>query len=102
MSIRAAKGKAISAAIYQLRHNVGTTISAIMFNVAPGSVRCARARLGANIMLTRENRRIFNNNGHYCFRYRTSNLNVYQRLSSDIEKARKMRDKIEKELGLSK
>jgi hypothetical protein len=102
MSTRAARGKAISAAIYQLRNNVRTRVAAIMFNVAPGSVVSARNRLGAKIMSTRENRRIFNNNGYYCFRYRTSNLNVYHRLSADLEKARIMRNKIEKKLGLSK
>ena len=102
MSTRAPKGKAISAAIYQLRHRVSTNIAAIMFNVSPESIPCAARRLGKSIMTVRENRRIFKNKDTYCFHYRTAKLNVYRRLSTDLGKARVMRDKIEKELGLSK
>lgn len=53
-------------------------------------------------MTVRQNRRIFKNKDTYCFHYRTAKLNVYRRLSTDLGKARVMRDKIEKELGLSK
>ncbi len=53
-------------------------------------------------MAVRQDRRIFKNKDCYCFRYRTSELDVYRRLSNDIRKARVMRDKLEKELGLSK
>jgi hypothetical protein len=53
-------------------------------------------------MTVRKNRRIFKNKKTYCFRYRTANIDVYRRLSTDLGKAQVMRDKIEKELGLSK
>lgn len=102
MSTRAPRGKAIDAAIYQLRNGVSTRIAAIMFKVSPGSVSCAARRLGGSIMAVRQDRRIFKNKDCYCFRYRTSELDVYRRLSNDIRKARVMRDKLEKELGLSK
>ena len=102
MSTRAPKGKAISAVIYQLRHGISTNIAAIMFNVSPGSVKCAARRMGTSVMTVRQNRRIFKNKKTYCFRYRTAKLDVYRQLSTDLGKARVMRDKIEKELGLTK
>ena len=102
MSTRAPKGRAITAAIYQLRHGISTNIAAIMFKVSPGSIPCAAKRLGTSLMVIRENRRIFKNKKMYCFRYRTAKLDVYRQLSTDIGKARVMRDKIEKELGLCK
>lgn len=102
MSTRAPKGKAINAAIYQLRHGVSTNIAAIMFKVSPDSISSAAKRLGTSLMIVRKNRRIFKNKKTYCFRYRTAKLDVYRQLSTDLNKARVMRDKIEKELGLSK
>jgi hypothetical protein len=102
MSTRAAKGKAIDAALYQLRHKVSTRIAAIMFGVSIASVPSAARRLGGSLMDVRQNRRIFKNKECYCFRYRTAKVDVYRRLSPDIRKARIMRDKLEQELGLSK
>jgi hypothetical protein len=102
MSTRAPRGKAISAAIYQLKHGLSTNIAAIMFKVSPGSIPCAARRLGTTLMTVRENRRIFKNKKIYCFRYRTAKLDVYRQLSTDLGRARVMRDKIEKELGLLK
>jgi hypothetical protein len=102
MSTRAPKGKAIIAAIYQLKHKIGRNNAAIVFGVAPESITCAARRLGGSLMTVRDNRRIFKNKKMYCFRYRTARLDVYRKLSTDLCKARVMRDKIEKELGLSK
>ena len=102
MRNRAPKGKAISAAIYQLTHGISTNLAAVMFKVSPGSIPCAARRLGTTLMTVRKNRRIFKNKKTYCFRYRTAKLDVYRQLSTDLGKARVMRDKIEKELGLSK
>ena len=66
------------------------------------TISCAVNRMGKSLMDLRKDRRIFKNKGYYCFRLRTKDKTVFKTLSDDIHVARIMRDKLERELGLTK
>jgi hypothetical protein len=51
--------------------------------------------MGHRITKDRPNRRLMKHKGLYYFRVRTEALNVFTKLSTDITKARLMRDKLE-------
>ena len=78
-------------------------VSAIKSSKASrATICCAVNRLGASLMDLRANRRISWNRNTYYFRYRTRNRTIFRALSPDITTARRMRDELEEELGLSR
>lgn len=67
--------------------------------VDDNSLRSAAYRLGIDIRSRNPNRNLFLNRGIYYFRFRTKELNLLQRLTTNLNNARTMRDGIEKHLS---
>jgi hypothetical protein len=56
--------------------------------------------MGVSNLKLKPNRRLMKNKGLYYFRVRTEALDVFTKLSTDLTKARLMRDKLEKKYML--
>lgn len=65
-----------------------------------GSLASALSRMGVSNLKLKPNRRLMKNKGLYYFRVRTEALDVFTKLSTDLTKARLMRDKLEKKYML--
>jgi hypothetical protein len=93
--VRADHGCAVSAAKDYLQSELTLKSFASERGVNPNSIRCALNRMGHSTTKDRPNRRLMKHKGLYYFRVRTEALNVFTKLSTDITKARLMRDKLE-------
>ena len=96
------KSNAVRAAKMILDGKLNVQSAIKTYKASRATISCAVNRMGKSMMDLREDRRIFKNRKHYYFRLRTKHKTVFKALSDDIYVARIMRDKLEKELGLSK
>jgi hypothetical protein len=94
-STRSDHGCAVKAANDYLLSNLTLKSFAAERGLSLGSLHSALNRMGHSTTKHRPNRRLMKNKGLYYFRVRTEALNVFTKLSTDITKARLMRDKLE-------
>jgi hypothetical protein len=95
-SNRSETGSAIALAKEYMKSELGLKEFVSIKKSNRGSIVSALSRMGHHVIKDKPNRRIMVNHGSYYFRLRTKNLVVYQTLCSDIDKARLMRDKLER------
>ena len=96
MSTRAPKGKVVKVAKILAKTSVSPTQAADFYDTNLGSLYCAARRLGIKLRKRNENRNICPMKKAFYFRVRTKEMNAYWYLGRDIEKARTMRDRLEK------
>jgi len=93
---RAPKGKVVKVAKILAKVSASPAQVAEFYDTKIGSLRCAARRLGIKVRERYEDRNIYPLRKSFFFRVRTKELNAFWHLGRDIEKARAMRDRLEK------
>jgi hypothetical protein len=93
---RAPRGKAIEAAKVAVKSDATIKKVAELCDVSEGSLRCAARRMGIKLRMKNPDRNTYFLRKAYFFRVRTKDLQAFWHLGKDIEKARAMRDRLER------
>jgi hypothetical protein len=93
---RSSPGVAVEAAKEYINSQMTLASFVSQRGINKGSLTCALRRMGYSLQEDRPNRRLMHHKGMYYFRLRQTGKYVFKKLCNDLEKARDMRDTLER------